>query len=96
MKIIRSRRAFVGVIHKLFGNRTFNFFLHKRFLGDKSFERSWRVSVWDLSNLQVEFLKRQDGQGRRETLCTLFIIPRSPIQVFFMLLFNCMHFFTRR
>ncbi|KAL9961847.1 hypothetical protein ACROYT_G030874 [Oculina patagonica] len=54
--------------------------LYLIFLGDEPFERSWRVSVCDVSNLQVEFLKRQDGQGRRETLCTLFIIPRSPIQ----------------
>lgn len=84
MKII-SRLAVVGVV-KLFGGLTdFYFFLRSRFLGDVSFEKSWRVRVRELSGLQVDVFKlyMNDGQEEKQMLCKLHIIPRSGEQVFF-------------
>jgi len=51
-----------------------------RFLGNAPFKKSWPVTILDPGNMQVDFFKSQDGQDRKRSLCTLYIIPRSPVQ----------------
>ena len=69
------------------------FFLYTRFLGYAENHESLRVSLEDIGNLHVDFFKWLDEKERKdsENICTVFIIPRSPGQVFFILLFNCIH-----
>jgi len=65
------------------------YFFVLRFLGDEPFDRSWPVKVRELSDLRVDVFKLyvHDGQERRQMLCTMHIIPRSPVQVIFLSLF---------
>ena len=54
-------------------------FVCARFLGTYPFEGSLRVSISDLSNLQVELYMEE--QFNRDTLCTLYFVPTFPDQV---------------
>ena len=54
-------------------------FVFARFLGTEPFEESLRVSISDLSNLQVELYMEE--QFNRDTLCTLYLVPTFPDQV---------------
>ncbi|XP_022810278.1 uncharacterized protein LOC111347282 [Stylophora pistillata] len=51
-----------------------------KFLGDEPFERSLRVSISDLSNLQVELYTVEQYHFKREILCTLHVIATFPDQ----------------
>lgn len=82
VKISSPVTAVLHIVVKLFGGITGDFsFLCLRFLGNAPFQKSWPVSVRDPGNLQVDFFKSQYRQERRRSLCTLYIIPRSPVQV---------------
>jgi len=56
-----------------------NFFLV--FRGTESSEERLPVSIGHLRNLHVDFFKEHEGLEATETLCTVFMIPRSPVQV---------------
>ena len=60
------------------------FFVSIRFHGTELSEKSFPVDV-DLSrrDLHVDFSKGQKKQDTTEMLCTVFIILRSPAQVFY-------------
>lgn len=75
---MKGRLAVVGLID-------FYFFQRLRFLGDASFQKSWRVRVRELSDLQVDVFKlyMYDDQEEKEMLCKLHIIPTSQRQVVF-------------
>ena len=68
-------------------------FLRARFLGDEPFDRSWPVKVCELNDLRVDVFKfhMNDGQERRQMLCTLHIIPTSLLQVTFLTLSSVMY-----
>ena len=57
-------------------------FVFARFLGTEPFEESLRVSISDLSNLQVELY--MENQSHRDKLCTLNFTPTLPDQVCIM------------
>jgi len=58
--------------------------LYLRFFGNAPFQKSWPVTIRGTSNLQVDFFKSQDDQDRGRSLCTLYIIPRSAVQLLFV------------
>ena len=66
------------------------FLLYARFLGYVEDHENLRVTIEDRSNLQVDFLKWLNEKERKnsERICRVFIIPRSPVQVFFILPLN--------
>ena len=66
-------------------------FFFARFLRHDPFEQSLRVIIKDPGDLQVDFLKLLGDKGRKDSpiLCQVPIIPRSPVQVFTILLFKC-------
>ena len=64
------------------------FYVHVRFRGTESSEERLPVSIGDLSDLHVHFFKQQEGEEATETLCKVFIIPRSPVQVLLLWCFN--------
>ena len=82
----------VNVIVKRFCIETGSFFfLRLRFLGDAPFDKSWRVTVRDLGNLQVDFFKSQAGQERKRSLCTLHIMPKTPVLVLFVFSYSTLY-----
>ena len=52
-------------------------FVFARFLGTEPFEESLRVSISDLSNLQVELYMEE----QLSCTCTLYFVPTFPDQV---------------
>ena len=64
-----------------------------RFLGHDPFEQNLRVIIKDPGDLQVDFLKLLGDKERKNSriICQVPIIPRSPVQVFTILLFKCIH-----
>ena len=61
-----------------------------RFLGDRRHQRSLPVSIKDPSDLGIRFLQGRERENS-PMICQEPIIPRSPVQVYTILLFKCIN-----